>query len=122
MRAAAGWSRSRVAGGGDVTIRSGALWPERYVCFARLRWAAVEGAGVVVVAPDTDHRHRFFEWCTGPWWVRKTFASEGDATTTPVESEAVQRRVRAMIRVMAAQAGPVGFIDGPEPLRSTPSG
>ena len=57
---------------------------------------------MVVDGPDTDHSHRVFEWRIRAWWVRKTVASEGVATTTPAVSEAVQRRVRAMIRVMAA--------------------
>ena len=51
-----------VAGGGEATMRTGALGRERCACLACLRPTAVAGAAVVVVPPDTDHRHRFFEW------------------------------------------------------------
>ena len=101
------------AGGGEVVVGSVAAgletttWAGAFVCrwracLAGVRCAPADGAGVVGDAPDTDHCHNVFEWWIRRWGLRNAVAREGVATTTPVVSEAVQRRVRAMILVMVA--------------------
>ncbi len=54
-------------------------------------------------------------------WLRNAVASDGDATTTPAASEAVQRIVRAMIRFMGLGGAGLVIVAAGLALR-TPSG
>jgi hypothetical protein len=72
-------------------------------CFAGLLVdGEVSASGFVFpdAGPDTEYCHSQRGWWTRGGWLRNALARDGDATTTPAASEAVQRTVRAMIRVI----------------------
>jgi hypothetical protein len=108
-----------VVAGAGVAADAAGWW-----CFGGLvvdGYVSASGFVLAGAGPDTEYCHSQRGWCTRGGWLRNALASDGDATTTPVASEAVQRMVRAMIRVMGL--GGAGRVIGVPRLRlRTPSG
>jgi hypothetical protein len=115
---AAGGVAARAGG----VARAGAWWRFAH----RVVDGDVSASGFELAVPDAGPDTEYCQSQRGWWmrggWLRNALASDGDVTTTPAASEAVHRMVRAMIRVMRAQAGPVPCIGAARERLRTPSG
>ncbi len=106
--------------GAGVAGQAGARW-----CFAGFAAVAgsVSASGFALpgAGPDTEYCHSQRGWWMCGGWLRNAVASDGEATTTPAASEAVQRIVRAMIRFMGLGGAGLVIVAAGPPL-PTPSG